>query len=108
MAIWSMIRQFGIFCGQLVYFMVIWYIFSRFGMLYQEKSGNPDVDSWVIQTASKSTNIKKCIRSSVTRRVLRCSVTRIVLQIDPKSGSKIPDIELYFGISEFMYLTIYY
>jgi hypothetical protein len=21
--------------------MVIWYIFSRFGMLYQEKSGNP-------------------------------------------------------------------
>jgi hypothetical protein len=25
----------------LVYFMVIWYIFPRFGMLYQEKSGNP-------------------------------------------------------------------
>jgi hypothetical protein len=25
-----------------VYFVVNWYIFSRFGMLYQEISGNPD------------------------------------------------------------------
>jgi hypothetical protein len=25
----------------LVYFTVIWYIFPRFGILYQEKSGNP-------------------------------------------------------------------
>jgi hypothetical protein len=27
--------------------MVIWYIFSRFGMLYKEKSGNPDADAVV-------------------------------------------------------------
>jgi hypothetical protein len=32
----------GKFLGHLVYFAGIWYIFSRFGMLYQEKSGNPD------------------------------------------------------------------
>jgi hypothetical protein len=39
---------FGIFYGCLVYFMVVWYIlwsfwhiFPPFGMLYQEKSGNP-------------------------------------------------------------------
>jgi hypothetical protein len=35
---------FGIFFGLLVCFMAVWYIcwsFSRFGMLYQEKSGNP-------------------------------------------------------------------
>jgi hypothetical protein len=25
----------------LVYFMVVWYMFPRFGMLYQDKSGNP-------------------------------------------------------------------
>jgi hypothetical protein len=25
----------------LVYFVVIWYISTRFGILYQEKSGNP-------------------------------------------------------------------
>jgi hypothetical protein len=31
----------GIFYGHLVYFVVIWYIIPRFGMLYQEKSGNP-------------------------------------------------------------------
>jgi hypothetical protein len=30
-----------IFYGHLVYFVVIWYIFPRFGILYQEKSGNP-------------------------------------------------------------------
>jgi K+-transporting ATPase A subunit len=29
----------------LVYFMLIWYIFPRFGMLYQEKSGNPALQS---------------------------------------------------------------
>jgi hypothetical protein len=27
--------------GQLVYFVLIWFIFLRVGMLYQEKSGNP-------------------------------------------------------------------
>jgi hypothetical protein len=31
----------GEFCGHLVYFMVIRNIFSRFGMFYQVKSGNP-------------------------------------------------------------------
>jgi hypothetical protein len=32
----------GIFYGILVYFMVIWYMVPRFGMLYEGKSGNPD------------------------------------------------------------------
>jgi hypothetical protein len=32
---------FGIVCGNLVYIMVIWYICTLFGMLYQVKSGNP-------------------------------------------------------------------
>jgi hypothetical protein len=40
MAIWSILRSFGLFCGHLVYVEVIWYIFPRFGMLYQEKSGH--------------------------------------------------------------------
>jgi hypothetical protein len=43
-AIWSILRQCGIFCAHLIHFIVIWYIFSRFGMLYQEKSGNPVCD----------------------------------------------------------------
>jgi hypothetical protein len=29
------------FCVHLVHFVAIWYIFPRFGILYQEKSGNP-------------------------------------------------------------------
>jgi hypothetical protein len=33
-SIWCMLWPFGIF-------NIIWYIFSRFGMLYQEISGNP-------------------------------------------------------------------
>jgi hypothetical protein len=30
-----------IFCSHLVYFVAIWYTFSRFGMLCEGKSGNP-------------------------------------------------------------------
>jgi hypothetical protein len=50
-AIWYICRQFGIFYGTLVYLTAIWYIlrssgifFSRFGMLYQGKSGNPGLN----------------------------------------------------------------
>jgi hypothetical protein len=41
MTIWSILRPLEIFYGLLVYFVVIWYILPRFGILYQEKSGNP-------------------------------------------------------------------
>jgi hypothetical protein len=34
MANWNILKQFGIF-------LPIWYISPRFGLLYQEKSGNP-------------------------------------------------------------------
>jgi hypothetical protein len=52
---WYILWPFGVFYCHLVYFVAIWYIvwqfgicnghliyFSRFGMLYQEKSGNPE------------------------------------------------------------------
>jgi hypothetical protein len=35
------LRLLDIFYEHLLYFLVIWYIYPRFGMLYQEKSGNP-------------------------------------------------------------------
>jgi hypothetical protein len=35
---------YGEFCEHLVYFVVTGYISSHFGMLYQEKSGNPVAD----------------------------------------------------------------
>jgi hypothetical protein len=43
----------GSFCGHLecayyghsvIYVVVIWYIFTRFGILHHEKSGNPGAD----------------------------------------------------------------
>jgi hypothetical protein len=46
--IWNILRSFGIFYGHLVYIwpfgnvVVIWYIIPRFGLLCQEKSGNPE------------------------------------------------------------------
>jgi hypothetical protein len=43
MAIWSILLPFGLFCGNFVNIMVIWYIFSRFGLSCLEKSGNPFV-----------------------------------------------------------------
>jgi hypothetical protein len=50
MAIWYILWPSGIFYGHLLYFMaiwpfgnvvVVWYIFPPFGILCQEKSGNP-------------------------------------------------------------------
>jgi hypothetical protein len=41
MTVWSILRPLQIFYGHLVYFVVFWYIFPRFGILDQEKSGNP-------------------------------------------------------------------
>jgi hypothetical protein len=47
MVIWNIFWRFGIFYGDLGYFMTIWYslysfgtFLSGFGIMYQEKSGN--------------------------------------------------------------------
>jgi hypothetical protein len=37
----NILLTFGIFYDHLVHFELIWYIFSGFGIMYQEKSGNP-------------------------------------------------------------------
>jgi hypothetical protein len=39
------LRQINIYNGHLVYFVVIWYIFYRFGIWYNDKSGNPGFQS---------------------------------------------------------------
>jgi hypothetical protein len=38
---WVFLRPLEIFYGPLVHFVVMWYIFPRFGILDQDKSGNP-------------------------------------------------------------------
>jgi hypothetical protein len=42
MAIWYIVLPIHIFYDHLVYFLLIWNIFPHFGMLKQDKSGNPD------------------------------------------------------------------
>jgi hypothetical protein len=44
MAISNISRTFGIFKDHMVHFVFIWYIFSGFGIINQEKSGNPTFD----------------------------------------------------------------
>jgi preprotein translocase subunit SecY len=41
MDIWSILRPLHKFYGHLLYFVAMWSFFPRFGILYQEKSGNP-------------------------------------------------------------------
>jgi hypothetical protein len=48
----SVLRPFGIFCGQLVYFVAIWYILRSFGMLYKDKSGSTGPEPIVSYNAS--------------------------------------------------------
>jgi hypothetical protein len=56
-AIGNILWPLGIYYGHLVYFMVIWYIFPRFGILYQEKSGNPAARiGWVAAQEKKPSN----------------------------------------------------
>jgi hypothetical protein len=41
MAIWNILRAFGILFDRLVHFVFIWDIYSGFVIVYQEKSGSP-------------------------------------------------------------------
>jgi hypothetical protein len=41
MTIWNILRSFGVIFGRLVWFAVIWYIFSLFGMFGQRKIWQP-------------------------------------------------------------------
>jgi hypothetical protein len=42
MAIWNILWRFGILYDHLEHFVFILYKISGFGIMYQEKSGNPD------------------------------------------------------------------
>jgi hypothetical protein len=42
MAIGNILWTFGIFYDHLVHFVILWYFLSGFGIMRQEKSGNPD------------------------------------------------------------------
>jgi hypothetical protein len=56
--IWYISMSFGIFDGHLVYFVAILVYFSRFGMLCQEKSGNPALAGSAIPRIRVSSRMK--------------------------------------------------
>jgi hypothetical protein len=63
MARGSILLLFGTDCCRLVHFPVIWYHFSGFGMLHQEKSGNPALDSgglFVGQSINRESGEREC------------------------------------------------
>jgi hypothetical protein len=41
MAVWNILETIGIFNDYLAHFVFILYMFPGFGIMYQEKSGNP-------------------------------------------------------------------
>jgi hypothetical protein len=41
MDVWNILWISGMFYYKSVYFVLIWYIFSSFGIMHQENSGNP-------------------------------------------------------------------
>jgi hypothetical protein len=45
MANWNILQTFGIFYDHLVQFVFTWYIFSGFGIMHQDQSGNPGPES---------------------------------------------------------------
>jgi hypothetical protein len=47
MVIWSILRPIGVIYGHLVQFFIHWYIFSCFGMLYHETSGNAEQRTYI-------------------------------------------------------------
>jgi hypothetical protein len=43
MSIWNILWRLGLFNDHSVHFVFMWYIFYRFGIMHQEKSGNSAV-----------------------------------------------------------------
>jgi hypothetical protein len=56
MITWNILWRFGIFYDHLVHFAFIWYIFSGFGFMYQETSGNPDHHGFAVLAVFKRLN----------------------------------------------------
>jgi hypothetical protein len=65
-AILNILRTLGIFCDHFVQFVLIWYIFTSFGIMHQEKSGNPadDCARFLANLFSFSFQLKSLPRSS--------------------------------------------
>jgi hypothetical protein len=62
------IRQFGKFYGQVVYFVIVWYIF-QFWYVLPKKYGNPGLKAVILKIKNKPNGIFE-YRFTMTKRVL--------------------------------------
>jgi hypothetical protein len=53
----------GIFYGHLVYFVAIWCLIPTFGILYQEKSGNPEANPTIASYNASVIKIYSAVNS---------------------------------------------
>jgi hypothetical protein len=78
MTVWSILLLLEKIYGHLVYFVDIWYIFPRFGILYRETSGNPAPYALALRY-----EINGCQQNSATRKVWekmpKCSIKHALL-----------------------------
>jgi hypothetical protein len=72
MANWSILRPLEIFYGHLVYFVVLWYNFPRFGILDQEKSGNPALDSTLYRQQAFSAYLEAIKLLRTNQKPIKC------------------------------------
>jgi hypothetical protein len=73
MGTWSISPSFVIFYGHLESCVVIWYIFSRFGILYQDKSGNPAFFlPTIVRSPSRCTHEREPKPSYVGKKLMSC------------------------------------
>jgi hypothetical protein len=65
-----------------VYFVVNWYIFPRFGLLYQEKSGNPDDNTFRLTTWSQRecrANGQRQLRMGTSKSFPELNITSVIV-----------------------------
>jgi hypothetical protein len=75
--IWYILWSFVIFCSHLLYFVNIWYNVSRFGMLYQEKSGNPGDTRMLGSSCLLCVDVfKACCTTRASSSAKECSVSK--------------------------------
>jgi hypothetical protein len=83
-AIWDILRPFG-------NVTVIWYIFLRFGTLYQEKSGNPGYDT--SETFVQSDIAAMCLEASFQFSVCAFETIRFVFSVPAFEKKNISELE---------------
>jgi hypothetical protein len=113
MAILVLLGPFGAFYLHLVYFEVIWYIFSRFGMLEQEKSGNPGELVYLAVRKNTSILVEKGREKRLARSKSLFNVRIVDIQNSPFKNSvsknpRINSLSLSLSLSHYSVLMHVY